>query len=383
MTLAGLAIRNAFFRNRTRSLLTIAGVFIAALAFVFIRTVLDAWYAGSEASAADRLVTRNAISLTQPLPLSYRDRIANVPGISKVTYSNWFGGYYKDKRNFFANFAIDAATAFDVFQLKLVKGAREDFIQDRNGCIVGKKLADKFGFKIGDQLPMVSEIYPGDWKFRVVGIIEADDASVANSMYFQWARLNEAMPPGRKDQVGLYTTLVQNAADSPRISKAIDTLFANSDYETHSETEKSFRLQFVSGSSAILAALQAVSFVILVIMALILGNTLAMGLRERTSELGAMRAIGFLPIHVQQLAWIEGASLGFIGGALGVLLANPMLNGFGKVLAGFGFLSGLGFKPLTGALAIGLATAIGFVASAIPAWSAARMEVVSALRRQE
>ena len=384
MTLAGLAVKNAFFRNRTRSLLTIAGVFIAALAFVFIRTVLDAWNSSSEASAADRLVTRNAISLTQPLPLSYRERIANVPGVSKVTYSNWFGGYYKDKRNFFANFAVDASTALDVFEIRIVGGSKEAFIQDRNACIIGKKIADKYGLKVGDMLPMVSEIYPGqDWKFKIAAIMEAEDASVGNTMYFQWARLNEGMPPARKDQVGLYTTLVSNAAESPRISKAIDTLFANSDYETHSETEKSFRLTFVSGSSAILAALQAVSLVILVIMALILGNTLAMGLRERTSELGAMRAIGFLPIHVQQLAWIEGASLGLIGGLLGVALANPMLNGFGKAMAEFGFLAGLGFKPLTGALAVVLATAIGFIASAIPAWSAARMEVVSALRRQE
>jgi len=384
VTLAGLAVRNAFFRNRTRSLLTIAGVFIAALAFVFIRTVLDAWNSSSEASAADRLVTRNAISLTQPLPLSYRERIANVPGVSRVTYSNWFGGYYKDKRNFFANFAVDASTALDVFQIRIVAGSKEAFIQDRNACIIGKKIADKYGLKVGDQLPMVSEIYPGqDWKFKIAAIMEAEDASVGNTMYFQWARLNEGMPPARKDQVGIYTTLVSSAADSPRISKAIDTLFANSDYETHSETEKSFRLTFVSGSSAILAALQAVSLVILVIMALILGNTLAMGLRERTSELGAMRAIGFLPIHVQQLAWIEGASLGLIGGLLGVALANPMLNGFGKAMAEFGFLAGLGFKPLTGAIAVVLATAIGFVASAIPAWSAARMEVVSALRRQE
>jgi putative ABC transport system permease protein len=383
VTLFGLGIRNAFFRNTTRSLLTMAGVFVAALAFVFLRTVLDAWYANSEASAADRLVTRNAISLTQPLPYSYRDRVASVPGVSKVTFSNWFGGYYKDKRNFFANFAVEAPTAIEVFQIKFAQGDKNDFLQDRNSCIVGAKLASKYGFKIGDQIPMITEIYPGDWKFRVAGIVESEDASVANSMYFHWARLNEGMPPGRKDQIGLFTILVNNASESPQISKQIDQIFANSDYETHTETEKSFRLQFVSGSSAILAALQAVSLVILVIMALILGNTLAMGLRERTSELGAMRAIGFLPKHVQQLAWIEGAALGFIGGLLGVLLATPVLNGFGRALAEFGFLVGLRAKPLTSSLAVVLATSIGFLASAIPAWSAARMEVVNALRRQE
>jgi putative ABC transport system permease protein len=383
MTLAGLAFRNAFRRNTTRSLLTIAGVFIAALAFVFIRTVLDAWHASSEASSADRLVTRNAISLTQPLPLSYRDRIAAVPGVSKVTFNNWFGGYYKDKRNFFAQFAIDGASSLDIFQVRFLAGSREDFLSDRNACIVGKKLAEKFKFKIGDSMPMVSEIYPGDWKFRIAGIVEGDDASISQIMYFHWQRLNEGMPQGRKDQVGTYTVLVNNANDSPRIGHAIDQVFANSDFETHTETERSFRLQFITGSAAILGALQAVSLVILVIMALILGNTLAMGLRERTSELGAMRAIGFLPEHVKRLAWMEGALLGLTGGALGVLLANPMLDGFGKALEEFGFLAGVRFRPLTGAMALVLATAIGLLAAAVPAWSAARMQVVDALRRQE
>jgi putative ABC transport system permease protein len=202
-------------------------------------------------------------------------------------------------------------------------------------------------------------------------------------MYFHWARLNEGLPDRRKDQVGIYTMTVANAADSPRVARAIDELFANSDNETHTETEKSFRLQFVAGSSAILGALQAVSGVILLIMALILGNTLAMGLRERTSELGAMRAIGFLPRHVQLLAWSEGALLGLLGGAIGILLARPMLNAFGKTLSNMGFLSGLGFSLPTAAITLGAAGVIGTVASAIPAWTASRMDVVAALRKQE
>src|SRR5438128_2217494 len=381
MTLTGLALKNAFLRNPMRSILTIAGVFVAALAFVFIRTVLDAWHASSEASAADRLVTRNAISLTQQLPLSYRDRIAAVPGVAKITFSQWFGGYYKDKRNFFANYAIDAKSVFDVFQLRIASGSKEDFQRDRNACLIGKKLVTKFGFKLGDQIPMVTEIFPGDWKFRVAAIYEADDASLENALMFQWARLNEGQRV--KDMVGLYTVAVQNASESPRIAKAIDAMFANSEFETHTETEKSFRLQFLTGSAAILGALEAVSLVILVIMALILGNTLAMGLRERTSELGAMRAIGFMPRHVQQLAWIEGAALGLAGGLAGVAAANPMLNVFGRAMNEFGFLVGIRFKPLTGTMALVLSVAIGFLASAIPAWSAARMEVVNALRRQE
>jgi len=384
VTLGGLALRNAFLRNKTRSLLTILGTMVAALAFVFLRTVLAAWYASSDASAADRLVTRNAISITSFLPLSYRDRIANVEGVTKLTFSNWFGGVYKDRKNFFAQFAIDAKSALDVFSIRFVAGSKDDFLADRNSCILGSKLAERFGFKVGDVIPLVSEIFPGDWRFRIAGLVEGtDDASVANTMYFHWQRLNEGLRPGLKDVVGVYTITVADAARSPEVARKIDAMFANSDYETHTETEKSFRLQFIQGSSAILYALEAVSGVILVIMALILGNTLAMGLRERTPEIGAMRAIGFLPRHVRAMSMLEGALLGLVGGAIGLLLATPMLIAFGKFMSGLGFLTGIGFKPGTAALTLGSAGIIGVIASALPAWSAGRLQVVEALRRQE
>jgi putative ABC transport system permease protein len=384
VTLGGFALRNAFLRNRTRSVLTVLGVCTASLVFVFLRTVLGAWYANSEASASDRVVARNAISITQTLPLSYKDRIAQVPGVTKVTWSNWFGGVYKDRKNFFAQFAIDAQSGLDVLDIRFLQGGKEAFLADRNSCIVGKAVAEKYGFKLGDTVPLQGDIYPGDWQFRVAGIVDGgEDSSVGNTMYFHWARLNEGLPERRRDQVGIYTMTVANAAESPRVVKAIDELFANSDNETRTETEKSFRLQFVVGSSAILGALQAASGLVLLILALILGNTLAMGLRERTSELGAMRAIGFLPRHVQLLAWSEGAMLGLVGGAIGILLARPMLNAFGKALSNMGFLSGLGFSLPTAAITLGAAGAIGTLASAIPAWTASRMDVVAALRKQE
>ncbi|MFL5313329.1 MAG: ABC transporter permease [Myxococcales bacterium] len=384
MTLTGLALRNAFLRNKTRAFLTVLGTMVAALAFVFLRTVLSAWYASSEASAADRVVTRNAVSITQPLPLSYRDRILQVPGVTKVTFSNWFGGVYKDPKNFFAKFAIDAPSALDVFNIRFLRGTKQDFLSDRNSCIVGKKLADRYGFKVGETLPLQGDIYPGEWRFRIAGIIDSpDDESLANTLYFHWQRLNEGMPAGRKDLVGVYTITVADAARSPEVVRRVDALFANSDNETHTETEKSFRLQFVQGSSAIIGALEIVSGVILLIMALILGNTLAMGLRERTPELGAMRAMGFLPRHVGAISVAEGALLGLTGGALGVLVARPVLIGFGKALSSLGFLTGISFKPATAALTLGCAAVIGALASAIPAWQAGRMQVVNALRRQE
>ena len=384
MTLTGLALRNAFLRNKTRSTLTVLGVVLSAVAFLFLRTVLTAWYASSEASSADRLVTRNAVSLINPLPLSYAARIQQIPGVTKVTWMNWFGGIYKDRKNFFAQFAIDGPSALDVFGIRFVQGSKQAFLEDRNSAIVGKALAQKYGFKVGDTIPLFSEIYPGDWRFKVAGIIDtADDASIGNTMYFHWARLNEGLPERIKNTVGMITTQVQNANDSPRVIRDIDTLFANSDSETHTETEKAFRLSFVTGSGAILSALEAVSGVILVIMALILGNTLAMGLRERTPEIGAMRAIGFLPRHVRLLAISEGALLGAVGGLVGVIVARPILVGFGKAMAQFGFLSGVGFKAVTAVATIVVAALIGAAASAFPAVQSARLAIVDALRRQE
>jgi putative ABC transport system permease protein len=384
MTLAGLALRNAFLRNKTRSFLTVLGTVVAALAFVFLRSILTAWYASSEASAADRVVTRNAVSLINPLPLSYRARIASVPGVTEVNYSNWFGGYYKDRKNFFANFAIEPKSALDVFDLRFSEGRSEDFVADRNSCIVGKGLAQRFGWKVGDIVPLISEIYPGDWRFRIAGIVYSpDDETIANNLFFHWARLNEGLPPSRKDTVGLFTIKIANPNDSTRVIREVDALFANSDNETHSETEKAFRLNFLAGSSAILSALEVVSVVILVIMALILGNTLAMGLRERTSELGTMRAIGFRPQQVRAVSLAEGALLGLSGGILGVVAAPPALAAAHKLLIFFGF----GF-PLPLRLGVALATvavaaAIGSIASLVPAWQAGRLDVVTALRRQE
>jgi putative ABC transport system permease protein len=384
VTLAGLSVRNAFLRNKTRAFLTVLGVVITTVAFLFLRTVLTAWYASSEASSADRIVTRNAISLTQSLPLAYSDRIAQVPGVTRLTWSNWFGGIYKDRKNFFAQFAIDAPSALEVFDIRFVQGNKADFLGDRNACIAGKSLAEKFGWKVGDTVPLFSEIYPGDWKFRIAGVIEgADDASIANTMYFHWARLNEGLPDRIKNSVGVFTMKVANASDSPRVIRDIDALFANSEAETHTETEKAFRLQFVTGSSAILTALQVVSAVILVIMALILGNTMAMGLRERTGELGVMRAIGFLPKDVQALAFREGAMLGALGGIVGCLLAQPVLRGVGRAAASIGFLSNVSYTLSTAAMTVAIAGLIGAAASALPAVQAARMEIVNALRRQE
>ena len=384
MTLAGLSVRNAFLRNKTRAFLTVLGVVITTVAFLFLRTVLTAWYASSEASSADRIVTRNAISLTQSLPLAYSDRIAQVPGVTRLTWSNWFGGIYKDRKNFFAQFAIDPVSALEVFDIRFVQGNKTDFLGDRNACIVGKGLAEKFGWKVGDTVPLFSEIYPGDWKFRIAGVIEgADDASIANTMYFHWARLNEGLPDRIKNSVGVFTMKVANANDSPRVIRDVDALFANSEAETHTETEKAFRLQFVTGSSAILTALQVVSAVILVIMALILGNTMAMGLRERTGELGVMRAIGFLPKDVQALAFREGAMLGALGGIVGCLLAQPVLRGVGRAAASIGFLSNVSYTLSTAAMTVAIAALIGAAASALPAVQVARMEIVNALRRQE
>jgi putative ABC transport system permease protein len=383
VNLPRLALRNALARNPTRASLTILATAAAAIGFLFLRTVLSVWYSSSEASASDRVITRNAISFTQPLPLAHVEKVKQVPGVTSVTFSNWFGGVYKDPKYFFARYAVDARSATEVYELKYVEGSRAAFEQDRNSCLLGKNLAEKYGIKIGDEVPLQGDIYPGEWRFKVAALIEAEDASIASSMFFHWTRLNDGLPEARKNQIGVITSKVARADDSPRVIKAIDEVFANSPFETRTETEKSFRLGFVSSSAAILSALEALSYVILVIMALILGNTLAMGLRERTAELGAMRAIGFLPWHVAALSMSEGAILGLLGGLCAVAISKPLLTTFGRFMNSLGFLSGIGFQPGAAALTLSLSVLLGVLAAAWPALSAARLPVTDALRRQE
>ncbi len=379
-----LLVMKSAFRNRLRAVLTAFGVALALIAFLFLRTVLAAWTGASEAAAADRLVVRNKISIIFPLPTAYFNKVKNTPGVTDASWANWFGGVYKDPKNFFAKLAVDPESYQRVYpEMQLSPEEMKAWLADRTGCVVGADLADKYGWKIGDQIPIQGDIFPGEWKFTVRGIYHSTSKAFnERAMLFNWKYLNESVPERRKEQLGLIIVRVADRKASTQVSHDIDNMFANSPAETRTETEKAFQLSFLSMVSAILDAIVWVSWVVLVILGLIIGNTMAMSTRERTVEYAVMRAIGFRPGHVVVLVLGEGLVVAGLGAGLAMLMAPSILSGAGKamtVIMGNAFDMRLGLAPAV--LGIAASLIAGMIAAAIPAWRAGQQRLVDALRR--
>ncbi|HMA82227.1 MAG TPA: ABC transporter permease, partial [Candidatus Binatia bacterium] len=267
MELVRLLFRNAL-RHKLRGALTVVGVGVAVMAFALLRTVVTAWHAGVEASAANRLITRHAVSFVFPLPLAYRDRIAQVPGVDKVTYAVWFSGVYIDKNQFFARLAVDSESFFDVYpEYLLDKDQYETFRRERNSAIVGIDLARRYDLKIGDIMNLEGDVYPGQWAFVVRGIYRPRDQTVDPSiMMFHYKYVDERLrqeAPERAGNIGWYIVRIANPDDSAAVSQAIDKLFENSPAETKTETERAFQQNFLSSASAVITAMNVMSFVII------------------------------------------------------------------------------------------------------------------------
>ena len=377
-----LLLKNAF-RHKLRTALTMLGLVVAVSAFGLLRTIVDAWYAGAEASSSTRLVTRSATSLTVPLPLAYAQRLRAVDGVGGISWSNWFGGIYITERNFFPQFAVDGPSYLALYPEFVVSdGDRVAWLRDRQGVLVGRKLADKFGWKIGDQIPLRGTIYSGTWTFTLRAIYEGADASIdQNQMLMHWAFLNEtqrARNRGRGDFVGVYIVGIKDPNNAAVISQRIDAQFKNSLAETLTETEKAFQLGFVAMSEAILVALQAVSFIIIVIIMAVMANTMTMTARERLAEYATLKALGFPPGFVVRLLFGESLFIALVGGLLGLLVTLPLAGVFGN-LAGTLF-PVFRVSPSTMALQMLAALVVGIVSAAWPAWKMSRIDIVAGLR---
>jgi putative ABC transport system permease protein len=339
-------------------------------------------------SAKDRLAVRNKISFVIALPRHYVDKVKQVDGVGAVTWMNWFGAKNpKDDKDFFATFATDPQTILLVHDdFTLPEDQKLAWFSDRQGAIVGKSLAKREHWKVGDSVTLRGTIHPGDWKFTIRGIYDgARQGADLSQFLFHWDYVNESYDPGspRRDRIGWVLLKVKDPERGAAVGAAIDKLFADSDNATMTQSELALNRSFMAMYSAILTALNLVSVVILVIMTLILGNTIAMGVRERTNEYGVLRAIGFLPRHVALFILGEAATIGILGGGLGVLFGSAFVNGFGKWLEEnmAGFFPSFKVTPLTAASAFLLATALGVIASAVPAWRASRLSVIDSLRR--
>lgn len=377
-----LILRNAL-RHKLRTGLTVLGIFVAILAFGLLRTVVEAWYAGAESASSTRLITRNSISLVFPLPSTYAERIRQVPGVSRVSHANWFGGVYVSERNFFPQFAVDLAGYFELYPEYIVPADQfKAALLDRKGCIIGRKLADTYGFRVGDTVPLRGTIFPGTWQFVVRAIYDGKESRTDTSQFFfHWDYLNETLRqtvPRRANTVGVYVVGVRDANEVARVAADIDRTFANSLAETRTETEKAFQLGFVAMTEAIVVAIRIVSFLVIFIIMAVMANTMAMTARERMPEYATMKALGFGPGSVMLLIYGESLGIAAAGALLGILATPPVAHWFASQMGTL--FPVFGVSAQTFVMQAGAAAAVGVVAALLPGYRAAGVRIVEGLR---
>ncbi len=383
MKILKLIFKNSF-RHKLRTALTIFGISIAVIAFGLLRTVVTAWYSSVKAASANRLIVRQSVSFIFPLPYSYREKIAQVPGVKEVTFANWFGGTYIDKNNFFARLAVDADTYFDVYnEFVLPKDQLDTFKKERNSCVIGADIAKKYHLKLGDVMTLDGDIYPGRWEFVVRGIYQPKFKSTdAMQMIFHWSYLDETMKqemPGRAGDVGWFVVLINDPAQSASISNQIDGIFNNSTAETKTETEAAFQQGFIQSSSAIITSMNFISFVIIGIIMLVLGNTMIMSARERTREYAVLKTLGFSGKHLAGIILGESLLISFLGGGIGLLLTFPIVSGFSQFIPK-GIFPVFEIEPITIIFSCGSAILIGIVAALFPIQRALTTKIVDGIR---
>lgn len=371
-------------RHKLRSTLTVMGIAVAVIAFGLLRTVVTAWYVGVEASSANRLITRQAVSFIFPLPFAYRDKIASIPGVEEVTFANWFQGVYIDKNQFFARLAVDANTILDVYP-EYVLNPKEisDFKKEKNSCILGEKIAQQYNLKLGDVMAIEGDIYPGRWDFVIRGIYKPKYKTTdATQMMFHWDYVDDRMReemPGREGEVGWYVVKISDPSRAADISEKIDALFKNSPAETKTETERAFQQGFLASTSAIITSMNVLSFVIIGIIMLVLANTMIMAARERTREYAVFKTLGFSAKHLIGLIMGESLFMAFLGGGIGLFITFPMVNGFAEFIPK-GFFPVFEVEPITIILAASAAVLIGIAAAIFPIQRALRTRIVDGFR---
>lgn len=383
MQILKLIFKNAF-RHKLRTFLTITGISIAILSFGLLRTVVNSWYAGVEASAANRLVIRNAISLVFPLPISYKDKIRQIQGVTNVSYGNWFGGIYIDEKNFFANFAVEPESYLKLYPEYVVPPDQQAaFLRDRKGFLAGLKLAEKYKWKIGDTVVLKGTIFPGEWDFVLRAIYKGRNKNVDETQFIlHWDYLNESLKKTnirRADQVGFYLIGISTPAVASDVSGAIDNTFKNSLAETLTETEKAFQMSFISMTEAIVVAIQLVSFVVILIIMAVMANTMAMSARERLGEYAVLKTLGFGGGYIAALIFGESLLISSAGGLLGIILTFPAAKAFGEAMNQFFPIFNVSVSTIY--MDIAASAVVGITAAIIPTFRAVSIRIADGLRR--
>ena len=375
----------ALFRRKTRTMLTLLSVLAAFLLFGLLDAVRVAFNAGSDAAGVDRMVVSSKYSIIQGLPQSLIPRIQATPGVKNLTWANWFGGYYQDRKNQGINITINPGY-FDIYpEISVPAEQLEAFKKTRTGAIVGETLAKRFGWKIGDKVPIAGAIYPNKasgettWTFDIVGIYKVKEEKLKGleqQFFFRWDYFDEANSYGTHE-VGWYIVQVTDPKQSDAVAKAIDAISANSDHETKTQTEQAFNLSFAKQLGDIGLIVSAIMGAVFFTLLLLTGNTMAQAVRERIPELATLKTIGFSDVSLLGLVFAEAVLLIVIGGVLGMALVSLLLPVIGNATGGRMQLPPVGAG--TWGIGIGLMILIGLLVGVLPALRAMRLNIVDAL----
>ena len=370
-------------RSRRRTALTVLSVAIAVFLFSSLRAVLDGFNAATEASSSTRVITIRSTSMIFNMPTSHADAIRQVPGVQDLTWANWFGGVYKDPKNFFANIAIEPESYLRMYPEIIVSPEeKKAFLEDRTGCLVGPGLMKRFDWHVGDKIVLKPGIpYYGtqDYPFTIRGVYTSGSSAVdEQTMWFHWKYVDER--GAVHGQVGWIVSQLASPDLAPRVSQAIDEKFANSPNETKTDTERQFQASFASMLGNLNLLLGSVAVAVVITTLFVAGNTMAMSVRERTTEIAVMRTLGFQSATIFMLVVGEGIAVSIAGGALGAVVARLIINGEFLAAAG-GFIPAFGVNNWNAVAGVGLGAVIGLLAALIPATMASRLKIVDALRR--
>lgn len=379
MKYAKLIFKN-ILRNKRRTLLTVSSLVVSLFLIICLATILTEFDRGGDEASPLRLVSRHAVSLTFVLPMAHLQKIKTVPGVKEVIPFSWFGGIYIDERNFFANFAVDASKLRDVVpELKMTDAEWQAFINDRQGAIVGKKLVALHGFTPGQRITLKSPIYNQSVEFIVRGVYTGSDEK---TLYFHHEYINELLPEGRRDFAGTFSILANSADDVPRIAQQVDSIFANTDAPTKTENEREFAMSFQTMMGGVKQFLYGIMAAITFSLLLVMGNTMAMTVRERTKEVGTLKAIGFQRGTITALFLIEALILACIGAAIGIGAAVLVFNSIDLGLYIPFFIAFVPTKQTLIAVFV-LSILVGLVSVIYSAYRVSGLTIAEALRSTE
>jgi putative ABC transport system permease protein len=377
-----LILKNSI-RNKRRSLLTVISIAASLCLLGVLMAIYHSFYhAPASAEQSLRLLSRNKVSLANPLPISYLARIEQVDGVDAAMIFQWFGGTYKDARdpaNFFGRFAVEADKLGRIFpEYRLPEDQRAAFLAERQACVVGRKTAERHNMKLGDRVTLVGDIFPVTLELIIRGIYDAPRDN--ENMIFHYKYLDESLTADRRGFVSTFSIRMRSADDATRIAKTVDDMFRNAPLQTKTETEKAFELSFLAFLGNVKAFLLSICGAVTFTILLVAGNTMAMSVRERIKEVGILKTLGFTRGTILSMLIGESVIMSLIGGSIGLGLASGMLSLARQMPSTFADMSRMYLPPSVVAIGLLVAVSIGFVSSVIPAWGASRKSILDALR---